>query len=84
MHAEDLAFDHSCQGQIVKQIREHRPYTLAPKLFCAFIVKSIDLGNPSRLMVAASEGDPLGVSDFEADQQSHGLDGVVSTVDIIS
>ena len=35
-------------------------------------------------MVAAEDGDALGIPDFEGDEEGNGFDGVVAAVDIIA
>lgn len=35
-------------------------------------------------MVAAEDGDALRVADFESDEEGHGFDGEVATVDIVA
>jgi hypothetical protein len=35
-------------------------------------------------VVSAKDGDTLGVADFQANKESDGFDGVVSTVDVIT
>lgn len=35
-------------------------------------------------MVASEDGDSMGVSNFERDEEGDGLDGVVATIDVIA
>ena len=50
----------------------------------ALVVKAVDLGNLSGLVVAAQDSDSLWVSYFQSDKQSNGFDRIVAAIDVIT
>lgn len=49
-----------------------------------FVVKAIDLGDLTRLVVSADEGDTFGVADFEGEKEEEGLYRVEPSIDEIT
>ena len=48
----------------------------------ALVVEAVDLRDLPRLVVAAQDGHPLAIADFERDEQGDRFDRVVSAVDV--
>lgn len=69
MHAHDLIVDEGHEGQKVEDIREVLPDIQGPILPEALVVKTIDLGDLARLVVASQEHDPGWIAHFESKQQ---------------
>ena len=60
-------------GQIIKGIREMFPNVGVAVLAQAFVVKAVDLGNLSTLVVTPQDGDTISVSDFKSHEQGDGF-----------
>lgn len=84
VQAEDLAVDQGSQGQVVEQVREILPDVGVAVLPETLVVESVDLGDLAGLVVAAQYRDALAIADLEGHEQGDGLDGVVSSVDVVA
>ena len=84
MEAEDLVVDQGGQGEVVKKIGEVFPYIGITIFSQAFVVEAVDLGDLSGLVVPTEDGDSVGIADLEGNEECYGLDGVVSSVNIVS
>jgi len=82
--AEDLVVDQGGQGEVVEQVGKVFPDIGVAIFPQALIVKPVDLSNLAGFVVATENGNALGVSDFEGDEQRDGLDGVVTSIDVIA
>jgi len=47
-------------------------------------IGNLHLGDLSRLVVTSQDSDSILIADFEGDEESDGLDGVVTSVNVIS
>jgi len=79
-----LAFDESCDGEVIKEVGEVLPNIRCPVLPQALIIKPIHLGNLSRLMVPPQNSDPGRVTDFEGNEEAHSLNRVEASIHVIS
>lgn len=70
--------------KVIKQVRKVLPNTRSPVLPQALIVKSVNLRDLAGLVVSSEDEDPVGVTNLEGDEESHGLDGVVAAVDVVA
>lgn len=84
VETEDLVVDQGSQGKVVEEVGEVFPHVGVAILAQALVVESINLCDLARLVVATENGNTLGVSDLERDKQSHCLDRVVTTIDIVT
>ena len=84
VQAEDLIIDEGGKGKEVEQIGKGFPDIGIAILAQALVVEAVDLCDLARFMVAAEDGDALGVADFESDEEGDGLDGVVASVDVVT
>lgn len=78
------AKDDGSQRKIVKNIAAIPPHICAAILSHAFIVESINGGDLSRLVVAANKRHPVGVSNFEAEEQEEGLERVEAAINKVA
>lgn len=84
MQTEDLVLDESGEGEEVEEVGEVLPDVGVAVLAETLVVEAVDLRDLARLVVAAEDGDALGVADLEGDEQGNCLDGVVATVDVVA
>ena len=71
METEDLVVDQRRQRQVVEQVGEVFPHVGVAVFAQAFVVEAVDLGDLAGFVVAAEDGDALGVADFEGDEEGH-------------
>ena len=62
MHTEYSIVDYGSQTDEIKYIAAEIPYISCSVFTNTFIIKSIDLSNLSRLMVASYKSDSIGIS----------------------
>lgn len=84
MEAEDLVVDEGGEGKIVEEVGEVLPHICVSVFAKALIIKAIHLCDLARLVVASENSDTLWVSNLQGHKEGHGLDGVVSTVNIVA
>jgi hypothetical protein len=80
----DLVLDESCEGEVVEEIGEVPPYVGVSVLPQALVVETVDLGDLARFVVASEDGDAIAVPQLHRDEEGDGLDGVVSSVYVIT
>ena len=84
VETEDLVVNQGGQGQVVEEIGEVFPDIGVAILSQTFVVESVDLSNLAGLVVTTENSDALGVSNFECDEEGNGLDGVVTSIDVVT
>ena len=84
VQAEDLVVDERGQGQVVEEVGEEFPHVGVAVFAQTFVVEAVDLGDLAGFVVAAEDGDALGVSDFERNEEGDGLNGEVAAVDVVA
>jgi hypothetical protein len=83
MHAEDLLVDQRGHWQAVEHVREDLPESDGIPAFTLIIktVNAVDLG---ALVVTTKQEEVLRVLDFVAEKEAYCLDGLLSSVDVVS
>lgn len=84
VQTEDLVFNEGSEGEVVEEVSEVLPHVGVAVFAEALVVEAVHLGDLAGFVVTAEDGNTLRVADLQADQEGHGLDGVVATVDIIT
>ena len=84
MQAENLVLDKGSKREIVKEIGEVFPDVSIAVFTETFVVEAVDLSNLAGLVVAAEDGDAMGVADFQGDKEGNGFDGEVATVNVVA
>lgn len=82
--AENLVFDKSGEGEVVKEIGEIFPDIGVAVFAQTFVVKSIDLCNLAGFVVSTENSDTLGVTDLKADEERDRFNRVVTTVHVVT
>lgn len=84
METENLVLDERGQGQVVEEIGEVFPHRGVAIFAEAFVVESVHLGDLTRFVVAAQDGDAVWVADFEGDEEGYGFHGEVAAVYVVA
>ena len=84
VQAEDLTVHKGCQWEIIKQVGEVFPHIRVAIFAQTLVIEPVDLGDLAGFVVSSQNRDTVLETDLEADQQAHGLDGVVASIDIVS
>jgi len=83
MHSEDLLVDDSGDGETVETVGKGLPkLDVVPTL--ALIVKPVDTVDGCALVVASQDKEVLGVLDLVGQEEADGLEGLLSTVDVVA
>ena len=83
VETKDAVLDECRERKVVKEVREELPDVGRAILSDALVVKSVDLGDLSALVVASQNVNPVRISDFPTNQHGHRLDAVISSVDVV-
>lgn len=79
-----LVINQRRQRQVVKEVGKVLPNIRVAVLPQALVVKSIDLRDLPRLVVASQDGNAVAVSHLEDYEEGDRLDGVVASVDVVA
>ena len=84
VHREYPVLDDRGEAEVVEYFRAVSPHVDAPVLPEALVVEAVHLGDLAALVIPPYEGDPIGISHLERQQQEEGLDGVVAAIDEVA
>jgi hypothetical protein len=84
VQTEDLVFDESSEGEVIEEVGKVFPNVGVAIFPQALVVETVDLSDLTGLVIATEDGDTLGVTNLQADQKGHSLDGIVASVDVIT
>ena len=84
METENISIDYSGKRKVIEKRGKVLPDVGISIFSKALIVESVDLSNLLRLVVASENGDSIGVSNLESNKECDRLDGVVSSIDIVT
>jgi hypothetical protein len=84
VETEDLVVDESGEREVVEEVCKVLPNVGVAVLAQALVVEAVDLCDLAGLVIASEDGDAPGVSDFEGNEQSYGLDRVVSSINVVT
>lgn len=84
MKAEDLVLNERGEGEVIEKVGEVSPHVGVAIFAQALVVEAVDLCDLAGFVVSSEDRDPLGVADFKADKKGHGLDGVVTPIDVVT
>jgi len=79
-----LVVDKGSKGEVVEEIGEILPYICVAIFAETLIVEPIDLCDLAGLVVATEDGDALRISNFEGYKESDSLNGIVTSINIIT
>ena len=74
----------STESKVVKHLAAVTPDIGGAVFSYAFVVKAIDSRYLPRLMIAPNKGHPIGVSNFETEEEEKGFERVKATVDKVA
>lgn len=78
------AVDQGAEGQIVKDVAAVAPDIGTAVLAQTLVVEAVDGSDLARFVVAANQGDAVGVADLQAEKEKEGLERVKATVDKVA
>jgi hypothetical protein len=84
VEAEDLVVDKGSEGEVIEKVCEIFPYVGVTVFSETLIVEAIDLSDLTGFVVAAEDCDALRVSDFESNEESDCLDGIITSINIVT
>lgn len=84
METEDLVLDEGSEGEVVEEVGKVFPHIGIAVFPQTFIVETVHLCDLAGLVVSTEDGDTLRVTNFQTNKECDGLDGVVSTVDVVT
>ena len=83
MHSEDLFVDDGSNWQAIEAVGEGLPQ-LDIISSLALVVEAIDAIDRCTLVVATEDEEVLGILDLVGQEQADGLQGLLSTVDVVT
>lgn len=84
MNAKYLVVNNRRQGDVVEDLGAVLPHGNGAVLAQTLVVEAIDLGDLTRLVIAAYERDTIGIANLEREQEQERLDRVEATIDKVA
>lgn len=84
VEAEDLVVDKGSEGKVVEKIGEVFPYVCIAVLSKTLIVETVHLSDLTGFVVAAEDSDALRVADFESNEESNCLNGIITSINVVT
>jgi hypothetical protein len=69
MQTKNLFFDESCEREIIEKVSEVLPHIRIAVFAQTFVVKAINLGDLSTLVISTQDKDAFFVANFKRNQQ---------------
>jgi hypothetical protein len=69
MNTKHPPIDQGCQAQVIKDLAAIPPDGGGAVLAHTFVIEPVHLSDLSRLVVPSNQGDPIGIPDFEGQQE---------------
>ena len=81
---EDTIVDDTGEREIVEHVGEMVPHGCVAVLSTALGIEAVGLRDASRFVVASDQVDPVGVSQFETNEQGYSLYTKKTTIDVVA
>jgi hypothetical protein len=84
VETKDLAVDKSGEGEVIEKVGEILP-DIGVSIFTeALVIEAVDLCDLAGFVVSAEDRDSLWVSNLESNEEGNGLDGVITSINVIA
>ena len=80
----DLVLNEGGEREEVEQIGEAAPDVRVPVLAQTLVVEPIHLRDLPRFVIPAEDRDAVPITQLQRDEESHGFDGVVPSIDVVA
>jgi len=84
VETKDQVVDERRQRQIIEKIHKQLPYFHVSVLGETFVVESVHLRDLARFVISSEDGDALGITDFERDEQTHAFHRVQTPIHVVT
>jgi len=84
VETEDLVVDQCRQRQVIEEVGKVLPDVRVAVFTQTFVVEAVDLRDLSGFVVSTENGDALWVANLESHKKSDGLDGEITSVNVIT
>lgn len=84
VETENLVLNQSGERKIVEKVGKVLPDIRISIFAQTFVVKSVDLCDLSGFVVSTKDCDALGITNFQSNEECNSLNGIVSTVNIVT
>ena len=84
VETENLVLNQSGERKIVEKVGKVLPDIRVSIFAQTFVVESVDLCDLSGFVVSTKDCDALGITNFQCNEECNSLNGIVSTVNIVT
>jgi len=84
MYTEYPSIHHSAQAQVIENITTISPNIARPIFPLTLVVKAVNLGDLSGLVITSDQGDSVGIPDFEEKKEYESLNGVEASINKVT